>query len=174
MVLHVRVREESFPSDETSACTILPTTKPPRRRRRPARRRSDASSMIALACILSMMVCPDGVFGFVPAQSVAFRRRTENIMSLRMSSVAVAGVEFKGRRRSSFKDRMRNIVVKDRGQSADAKVGEKNGRPSNVKECATLDDYKVVVGDERDKLVVVRFYATWCKVSPMEGEWMRS
>ena len=121
-----------------------------------------------------MMVCPDGVFGFVPAQSVAFRRRTENIMSLRMSSVAVAGVEFKGRRRSSFKDRMRNIVVKDSGQSADAKVGEKNGRPSNVKECATLDDYKVVVGDERDKLVVVRFYATWCKVSSMEGEWMRS
>ena len=130
--------------------------------------------MIVLACILSMALCPDGVFGFVPAPNVAFRR-TENIMSLRMSSsVAVAGVESQGRRRSSFKDRMRNIVVKDRRRSADAKVGGKNGRPSNVKVVRTLDDYKIAVGDEHDKLVVVRFYATWCKVSSMEGKWMRS
>ena len=168
MALHVHARE-SFPSDETSACTP-PTTKPPRRRRRrPARRRSDGtSSMITLACIISMVLCPDGVFGFVPAQNVAYRRRTENTMSLRMSSVAVAGVESQGRRRSSFKDRMRNIVVRDRKRSADAKVGGKNGRPSNVKVVRTLEDYKIAVGDERDKLVVVRFYATWCKVSQVQ------
>ena len=87
-----------------------------------------------------------------------------------MSSVAVAGMESQGRRRSSFKDRMRNIVVKDRLRSAEAKVGVggKNGRPSNVKVVHTLEDYKMAVGDENEKLVVVRFYATWCKVSAIE------
>jgi len=63
---------------------------------------------------------------------------------------------------------MQKLVVKDRIRSAEAKVGGKNGRPSNVKVVHTLEDYKMAVGDERDKLVVVRFYATWCKVSAME------
>lgn len=86
-----------------------------------------------------------------------------------MISVAVAGMESQGKRRSSFKDRMRNIVVKDRLRSAEAKVGGKNGRPSNVKVVHTLEGYKMAVCDENEKLVVVRFYATWCKVSAMEG-----
>ena len=86
----------------------------------------------------------------------------------------MAGIESQGRRRSSFKDRMRNIVVKDRLRSADAKVGGKNGRPSNVKVVHTLEDYKTAVGDENEKLVVVRFYATWCKVSAMEESLTRN
>jgi len=140
-----------------------------------------------------MVVFPGVVFGFVPVQHVAFRRneniyqpptsststeqrqqhhsnvvqqsrRDASIKTSRhMSSVAVAGMESQGRRRSSFKDRMRNIVVKDKRRSSEAKVGGKNGRPSNVKVVHTLEDYKMAVGDEQDKLVVVRFYATWCK-----------
>jgi len=65
---------------------------------------------------------------------------------------------------SDFQKRMRNIVVNDSIRSKESTVGGKNGRPSNVKVVHTLNDYKVAVGNERDKVVVVRFYATWCKV----------
>ena len=37
------------------------------------------------------------------------------------------------------------------------------GRPSNVIEVTSLEDYKKVVADETDKIVAVRFYAPWCR-----------
>lgn len=181
----------SYPSDETSACSL-----PPTRPRRATRRREDVSSTIIAACILSIIAFPDVALGFAPVCNVALRRN-ENIYqpptfpteqrqrshsnifqqgqrdgafktSQHMSSIAVARMGSPGKRRSSFKDRMRNIVVKDKLRSAEAKVGGKNGRPSNVKVVHTLEDYKTAVGDENEKLVVVRFYATWCKVGAME------
>jgi thioredoxin-like negative regulator of GroEL len=36
--------------------------------------------------------------------------------------------------------------------------------PSNVKMVTSLQEYKKVVGEETEKLVVARFYAPWCKV----------
>ena len=41
--------------------------------------------------------------------------------------------------------------------------------PRNVLTIETLQDYKRVVGDEREKIVAVRFYATYCKVSFREN-----
>jgi hypothetical protein len=38
-------------------------------------------------------------------------------------------------------------------------------RPANVQLVQTLSEYKAVVGDERERLTVVRFYADWCRVS---------
>jgi thiol-disulfide isomerase/thioredoxin len=35
--------------------------------------------------------------------------------------------------------------------------------PSNVFTVESLADYKVVVGDERERVVAVRFYAPWCR-----------
>ena len=82
-----------------------------------------------------------------------------------MSSAAVASAEPPSQgRMSDFQKRMRNIVVNDSIRSKESTVGGRNGRPSNVKVVHTLNDYKVAVGNERDKVVVVRFYATWCKV----------
>jgi thiol:disulfide interchange protein len=36
--------------------------------------------------------------------------------------------------------------------------------PSNVKMVTSLEEYKKLVGEETDKVVVARFYAPWCKV----------
>lgn len=36
--------------------------------------------------------------------------------------------------------------------------------PANIKVAKTLGDYKDIVGGERDRIVVVRFFAPWCKV----------
>jgi hypothetical protein len=62
---------------------------------------------------------------------------------------------------SDFSRRMRNIAVPK-------KIPEHvvtPGRPSNVMEVTTLQDYKKHVADEKDRIVVVRFYAKWCRVS---------
>lgn len=59
-----------------------------------------------------------------------------------------------------FTKRMRNIAVPK-------KIPERAppGRPSNVIEVTTLQDYKKCVAEEKDRIVVVRFYADWCRVS---------
>ena len=64
-------------------------------------------------------------------------------------------------REDSFERRMRNLVQKDvqKPRSRNLKV------PKNLKQVKTLQEYdKKVVGDERERLVVVRLYAPWCKL----------
>jgi len=39
----------------------------------------------------------------------------------------------------------------------------KKNRPSNVKMVHTLQDYDVTVRNEQDKIIVVNFFAAWCK-----------
>lgn len=41
--------------------------------------------------------------------------------------------------------------------------------PANIKVAKTLGDYKDIVGGERDRIVVVRFFAPWCKVRTLIG-----
>ena len=63
--------------------------------------------------------------------------------------------------RQSFEDRMRNAVLGGRSKELTTKS---ETMPANLKIASTLDDYKRIVGGERERVVVVRFYAPWCKV----------
>ena len=65
----------------------------------------------------------------------------------------------------SFEQRMRDMVLgKPLSQAQSSARGvAKRSLPANVQVIETLQDYKVVVGDERQKIVAVRFYATYCK-----------
>ena len=64
--------------------------------------------------------------------------------------------------RPSFEDRMRNIV---QGQRKTVPVTKKpSNMPENIQIATSLDEYKQIVGGERERIVVVRFYAPWCKV----------
>ena len=38
-----------------------------------------------------------------------------------------------------------------------------NNKPANVKTVESLQDFKTIVGDETEKLVAVRFHATYCR-----------
>jgi thiol:disulfide interchange protein len=38
-------------------------------------------------------------------------------------------------------------------------------RPPLVEQVMTMEDFKSIVADEKDQIVVVRFYAHWCRVS---------
>lgn len=65
------------------------------------------------------------------------------------------------RRNSKRQQRQRQINNDDVGLTENE--GVKNGRPRNVVVVNTLEEYKAVVADEKERMVVVRFYATWCK-----------
>ena len=39
------------------------------------------------------------------------------------------------------------------------------GRPAHIQEVMTMEEYNKVVAAEKDQVVVVRFYAPWCRVS---------
>jgi len=65
---------------------------------------------------------------------------------------------------ADFQDRMRRLVTRDRQREAGGRSRTATDRRHpNVMVIDTLEEYKTVVGDEKDRLVVVRFYATWCK-----------
>lgn len=50
---------------------------------------------------------------------------------------------------------------------SNSKAGQR--RPNNVLVVNTLEEYKAVVADETEKIVVVRFYAKWCKACKAIG-----
>ena len=61
---------------------------------------------------------------------------------------------------SSFERRMRDLVL---GNQKRKPSTQKKNVPPNVHVVQNLQDYKRLVGDERTKLVAVRFYAPWCR-----------
>lgn len=60
----------------------------------------------------------------------------------------------------SFEERMRKLVAGK--QRKDKEIAKK--LPPNVKIVRTLEDYKRIVVGEKKRIVVVRFFAPWCKV----------
>jgi len=61
---------------------------------------------------------------------------------------------------SNFANRMKNLMNKDTQRTKKRKVAR---GPKNLVRLTTLQDFKKVVGDEKERLVVVRWYAPWCK-----------
>lgn len=60
----------------------------------------------------------------------------------------------------TFERRMRDMVL-----SNEKKTKQRTSNlPNNVKLVTSLQEYKQVVGEETEKLVVARFYAPWCQV----------
>jgi thiol-disulfide isomerase/thioredoxin len=61
-------------------------------------------------------------------------------------------------RLSDFQRRMKGLVQRN-GVSQKRAVE----KPANLKTVTTLEEYKHALDDNGDKIVVVRFFATWCK-----------
>ena len=62
---------------------------------------------------------------------------------------------------SAFERRMRELALGAQNKILREKEVQ---RPANVHVVESLQDYKRVVGEEKDRVVVVRFHATWCRV----------
>lgn len=71
-----------------------------------------------------------------------------------------AAIDHTAPSRPTFERRMRDLVLGS--PKTKKETGTKN-LPSNVKVVKTLQEYKKVVGEEQEKIVVTRFYAPWCK-----------
>ena len=69
------------------------------------------------------------------------------------------------RKRPTFEDRMRTLVQPRRSRPTKQQTRSNDKMPANLQIVNTLEEYKVAVGDEKERLVVVRFFAPWCKVS---------
>ncbi len=63
---------------------------------------------------------------------------------------------------SDFARRMKNIISKENKRKPPG--SNVNAAPKNLMRIKTLSEFKKIVGDEKEKLVVVRWYAPWCKV----------
>lgn len=78
-------------------------------------------------------------------------------------------------RMSDFERRMRNIAVRTTKRKAKRTIDTRKQRsrgdecPSNLQVVNTLQEYKAVVAGERERIVVVRFFATWCKACQAIG-----
>lgn len=68
---------------------------------------------------------------------------------------------------SVFGNRMRNLAI--RRQQSKPKKKASDNFTSNFHIVDTLSDYKDVVAEEEDRIVVVRFHATWCKACKAIG-----
>jgi hypothetical protein len=64
----------------------------------------------------------------------------------------------------SFERRMRDLVLGS-PQTQQPSSPAREGLPPNMHVVENLQDYKKVVGDEEERIVAVRFYATYCRVS---------
>ena len=66
----------------------------------------------------------------------------------------------------SFRRRMREIALGRERRSTSKSIlpSNKQSNRSRVRTVETIEEYKKNVGDERNKITVVRFFATWCKV----------
>lgn len=77
---------------------------------------------------------------------------------------------------SPFERRMRDLVLNNqRRRSVKEQTHRRRARdatlPPNVQIVDNLREYKQVVGDETTKMVAVRFYAPWCRVSGWRIVW---
>lgn len=92
-------------------------------------------------------------------------RRTLSFFNKRTSKSAFAGTLSMPSSQGgvqTFEGRMRDLVMGDR-RTAEPSTAHRH-LPSNLQIIESLKDYKRVVADEKEKIVAVRFYASYCKV----------
>lgn len=87
--------------------------------------------------------------------------------SFYMSAVIEPPSQSSSSRMSDFQRRMKGIVKRNGVANGRKVVGTSRSaseRPANLKVVHTLEEYKEGLDESSGKIVVVRFFATWCKV----------
>lgn len=112
-------------------------------------------------------ISSSGGGGSISTRSSDHRRSSTSTSKSASASGAALSVPIGGGA-ESFEQRMRDMVLGTPSTIAPRRTATASGPvrtlPANVQVIDTLRDYKRVVGDERDKIVAVRFFASYCKV----------
>merc|ERR1712157_244021 len=110
------------------------------------------------------------VSGFTSVWGQINRYNSKLLMGVALDTIP-SSQQQPGTMRSSFQERMRkNIYIDKRKAQSLARKRTKSGtKPENIHTAYNLADFKALVGEEREQIVVVRFYATWCKACKAIG-----
>jgi hypothetical protein len=95
------------------------------------------------------------------------RQRHSDNTTFYMSAVIEPPSQSSSSRMSDFQRRMKGIVKRNGVSNGRKVVGSSQSaseRPANLKVVHTLEEYKEGLDESNGKIVVVRFFATWCKV----------
>lgn len=134
-------------------------------------KRSHSFRFTSLYMIIATIINMTAVESYVHPQIQSIcRQRVQresmnvNTLALEMSTGTLDAQ--RSNEMSDFQRRMRNLVTdaddQKRAKRSFKQKLKKRG-PPNFQVIDTLEDYKKVVGGNKDKLIVVRFYAPWCK-----------
>lgn len=93
--------------------------------------------------------------------SPSFRNNRPNFLLSTQLAVSTFNAP-KEQEMSDFQRRMRKVLNHER-KNVIKKKKTQSKVPSNLLHVKNLDEYKRVVGGTKDRIVVVRFYAPWCK-----------
>lgn len=116
------------------------------------------SSALLFVCFSPKLII--SVVSFNQAYRFALSRPK---LSIRDDSRRYASTTEIGTSTSSFEKRMRDLALGKRKSSNERKLNVRKKNMPNLTLVETFDEYKKVVGGETEKIVVVRFYARWCK-----------
>lgn len=126
---------------------------------------------------IAMVAMATRTIAFSPSmQNYAVNVRNSKFISATTQSptvqMKVSATSLIESRPKSFEDRMKDMM---RGRRTKPVVETVNSKiPKNIMVVKTLEEYKHVVGGERDRIVVVRFFAPWCKVRCRQANRIRS
>ena len=84
-----------------------------------------------------------------------------------MSAVAdVPAPSNSASRMTDFQRRMKGLVKGNGGVGGGRRTAGQRAtdKPANIRTVETLEEYKELMDEEGGKMIVVRFFATWCKV----------
>ncbi|KAL9178943.1 hypothetical protein ACHAXT_011916 [Thalassiosira profunda] len=85
---------------------------------------------------------------------------------MQMSAVAdVPAPSNSASRMTDFQRRMKGLVKGNGGVGGGRRTAGQRAtdKPANIRTVETLEEYKELMDEERGKVIVVRFFATWCK-----------
>ena len=132
--------------------------------RKQTRRRSALTLPLTLLCFLmTNRSTITTTTAFMPT-ALTLSTRQQQHQSPTQISIG-AGAATMDASRPAFGERMRNLALGRERKTNPTTAQKKKNLPPNVKVVLTLEEYKQVVGNEKDRIVCVRFFATWCKVS---------
>ena len=116
-------------------------------------------------CITQPTTIRSSTVGIQSASSATFSKPSTNFQYKPQSTSTIASATIdsppssSASEMSSFQKRML-----ERMNPTKKKMATNRNIPANLMKIETLLEYKKVVGGNTDKLIVVRFYAPWCKV----------
>lgn len=161
----------SFDSSSSASSCLRPSSRGRRHRGQHQHRFALVKIALVATIISACLAFTTHAFSSSPSYSISSRRSSARSIDRRFYMSAVA--EQPSSSMTDFQRRMRGLVKRNSNNSSDGarrRIGRGSSatrnndqRPTNLKLVHTLEEYKEVLDEHKDKMVVVRFFATWCK-----------